>query len=187
MGIKHSGKSTQGRILSEDLAMPFFDTDDVITTLTGKTPRTIYKKEGKEAFMQAETEASRHIVKTIAQTRQGAVIATGGGICDNTEAIAILRPLGKIIYLSAEEKTACDRILKEAHLCADGTLQNLPAYIEKHSPQSEEEVRAIFHEFYTEREKQYRALADVSVLMKNVSRYENTRAILEGIKELHAH
>ena len=44
MGIKHCGKSTQGRIISKKLSVPFFDTDDVILEMTGKTPRQIYTK-----------------------------------------------------------------------------------------------------------------------------------------------
>ena len=45
MGIKHCGKSTQGKIISQKLGLPFYDTDDVITLLTGKTPREIYTEK----------------------------------------------------------------------------------------------------------------------------------------------
>ena len=53
MGIKHCGKSTQARLLSRHYSVPSFDTDDLITEITGKTPREIYSSEGKEAFMKA--------------------------------------------------------------------------------------------------------------------------------------
>ena len=36
MGIKHCGKSTQGRILSEKLNYNFYDVDDVILELNKK-------------------------------------------------------------------------------------------------------------------------------------------------------
>mgnify|MGYP003541431241 FL=1 len=61
MGIKHCGKSTQGKIISQKLGLPFYDTDDVITLLTGKTPREIYTEKGAEGFMEAEKYACEYV------------------------------------------------------------------------------------------------------------------------------
>ena len=47
LGIKHCGKSTQGKLLSNHLGCPFFDTDDEVTKLTGKSPRELYIQLGK--------------------------------------------------------------------------------------------------------------------------------------------
>ncbi|WP_191014265.1 shikimate kinase [Treponema zioleckii] len=38
MGIKHCGKSTQGKLLANHFDCNFFDTDDVILELTKKNP-----------------------------------------------------------------------------------------------------------------------------------------------------
>ena len=59
MGIKHCGKSTQGRIISKKLSVPFFDTDDVVFEMTGKTPRQIYTELGNEGFQEAEEKACK--------------------------------------------------------------------------------------------------------------------------------
>ena len=53
-GIKHSGKTTQGRLLSKKISFPFVDIDEIITKQTGFTPRQIYFDYGPEKFMSAE-------------------------------------------------------------------------------------------------------------------------------------
>ena len=62
-GIKHCGKSTQGKLLAERLGCSFFDTDDIIFDITGKTPRQIYNEQGAQAFMQAETNACEFLAQ----------------------------------------------------------------------------------------------------------------------------
>ena len=109
-----------------------------------------------------------------------AVIATGGGICQNEPAIAILKKLGTIVYLEVPEITAAGRIVREARFLPDGTIQNLPAYIANKNPADQKEVRAIFHDFYEERTKKYRSLADITVQAQG-SRSENTKKILSAL------
>lgn len=111
---------------------------------------------------------------------KSAVIATGGGICQNEPAIAILKKLGTIVYLEVPEITAAGRIVREARFLPDGTIENLPAYIANKNPADQKEVRAIFHDFYEERTQKYKSLADVSVKMQG-SRDENANKILAAL------
>jgi len=182
LGIKHCGKSTQARLLSQKLSLPSYDTDDVITELTSKTPREIYTGQGQEAFKQAELQACRHLAQTIAASGTDAVIATGGGICANPSALEALHALGKFVFLHAPEEMAADRIVREIKEDENGEMANLPAYIAKKSPHSLLEVRAIFHEFYVERVKTYSKLADISVEMGRDSKEENCLKILGSLK-----
>ena len=115
-----------------------------------------------------------------AAAAKSAVIATGGGICQNEPAIAILKKLGTIVYLEVPEITAAGRIVREARFLPDGTIQNLPAYIANKNPADQKEVRAIFHDFYMERTKKYRSLADITVQAQG-SRSENTKKILSAL------
>ncbi len=179
MGIKHCGKSTQGKLLANHFDCNFFDTDDVILELTKKSPREIYSRSGKDAFMKAEKDACAHLQKKISKK---AVIATGGGICNNSEAIKILKEMGMLIFLNSDETTACDRIIKEIVIEQDGILQNLPAYIAKENPKSINEVRESFHKFYAERQKLYKSICDIEVALKPVSKQENTALILASLK-----
>lgn len=190
-GIKHCGKSTQGKRIASALGLDFYDTDDLIFEQTGMDARAIYKSQGKDAFMAAELKACEYLQELLsapneasqgqnAAAAKSAVIATGGGICQNEPAIAILKKLGTIVYLEVPEITAAGRIVREARFLPDGTLQNLPAYIANKNPADQKEVRAIFHDFYTERTKKYRSLADASVQAQG-SRSENTKKILSAL------
>ncbi len=188
-GIKHCGKSTQGKRLAGALGLDFYDTDDLIFEQTGMDARAIYKSQGKDAFMAAELKACEYLRDILqakgsqgqnAAAAKSAVIATGGGICQNEPAIAILKKLGTIVYLEVPEITAAGRIVREARFLPDGTIQNLPAYIANKNPADQKEVRAIFHDFYMERTKKYRSLADASVQAQG-SRSENTKKILSAL------
>lgn len=183
MGIKHCGKSTQGRLLSKHFACPFFDTDDVMQAQTGMSPRSIYAAKGEAAFLVAETAACEHLSRLLAERTPAAkpyaaVIATGGGICKNDAAVAVLRALGTLVFLDAPESTAADRIVHEAAVAADGTISNLPAYIAQERPQTMDDVRAIFHRFYEDRVKKYAALCAVRVPMIPATSEENMQAVL---------
>ncbi|MBQ6568578.1 MAG: hypothetical protein IJR93_06970 [Treponema sp.] len=177
MGIKHCGKSTQARLLSRELGAASYDTDDIIGDMTGKSPREIYREGGKEAFMAAETAACRQLAARLTESGERAVIATGGGICCNEEALAALRPLGKFVFLNAPEKAAADRIIREARELEGGGFENLPAYIASKGPRTILEVRSIFHAFYSERSALYSRAADITVDMGRAGKEENAAKI----------
>ncbi|MBO7123022.1 MAG: hypothetical protein J6V90_07070 [Treponema sp.] len=190
-GIKHCGKSTQGKRLAAALGLDFYDTDDLIYEQSGMDARAIYKSQGKDAFMAAELKACEYLRDKLSGGKaqnagaasldaKCAVIATGGGICQNEPAIALLKKLGTIVYLEVPEITAAGRIVREARFLPDGTIQNLPAYIANKNPADQKEVRAIFHDFYLERTKKYRSLADITVQAQG-SRSENTKKILSAL------
>ena len=181
MGIKHCGKSTQGRLLAKKLSLPFFDTDTLIEDATGKSPRQIYNESGADAFKKAELEACQKLSDELCAKGTSAVIATGGGICMNQGAVEKLRSLGRCVFLIADEKLAADRIVREAHTSDDGELTNLPAYIACKNPGSSLEVRKIFHDFYVERTKLYSKIADLCVEMKQAGKEENLARILDAL------
>ena len=206
-GIKHCGKSTQGKKISAALGLSFYDTDDLIYEHTGYDARSLYKSQGKEAFMQAELEACQFLLDALnkneaqaqdsadilqakncgkpsepSKTREprAAVIATGGGICENQKAVKILKDLGTIVYLKIKEAAACERIIREARFLPDGSIQNLPAYIANKNPRDKQEIQKLFHDFFVERTKKYEALCDISVQMQG-SREKNCKKILAAL------
>ncbi|MBQ9238334.1 MAG: hypothetical protein IJ191_03340 [Treponema sp.] len=186
LGIKHSGKSTQGNLMAQRLRVPFYDTDIVMTELTQKLPRAIYAEHGAAAFKQAEYDACVEIASrcSVRQT----VIATGGGICDNVSALGVLRPLGTFIFLRVSETTAIARIIQEMRIMPDGSIKNIPAYIASKRPRTASDVRAIFHEYYVQRTAAYGALADMTVVIENAPPRKNAatlqRALLEQSRGL---
>ena len=182
MGIKHCGKSTQGRIISKKLSVPFFDTDDVIFEMTGKTPRQIYTELGNEGFQEAEEKACLFLQKKInSSAEKNAVIATGGGICTNKKALDVLKKIGAFVFLKTPKRIASFRVLREISVAQDGTLLNVPAFIAKKDPRSIADAKKIFHDFFIEREFIYEQLADVVIDMSGSSKEANARKIIETV------
>ena len=182
MGIKHCGKSTQGRIISKKLSVPFFDTDDVIFEMTGKTPRQMYTELGNEGFQEAEEKACSFLLEKInSSAEKNAVIATGGGICGNKKALDVLKKIGTFVFLKTPERIASFRVLREISVAQDGTLLNVPAFIAKKNPRSVADAKKIFHDFFIERECIYEQLADVVIDMSSSSKEANAAKIIESV------
>ncbi|AEB15269.1 MULTISPECIES: shikimate kinase [Treponema] len=182
MGIKHCGKSTQGRIISKKLSVPFFDTDDVIFEMTGKTPRQIYTELGNEGFQEAEEKACSFLLEKInSSAEKNAVIATGGGICGNKKALDVLKKIGTFVFLKTPERIASFRVLREISVAQDGTILNVPAFIAKKNPRSVADAKKIFHDFFIERECIYEQLADVVIDMSSSSKEANAAKIIESV------
>lgn len=179
MGIKHSGKSTLGKLISEHFNVPFIDIDDEITNISGKTPREIYIQNGPSVFLQKEEEACKKIADEYA--KKSVVISTGGGICDNPPALNFLRPLGTFLYIKTSEKIAFSRIIKKAERLPDGTWKNLPAWILKASPKNEEQIKSIFHNFYEERTEKYKQIADLCITVDAESKKENAEKLISAL------
>ena len=182
MGIKHCGKSTQGRIISKKLSVTFFDTDDVVFEMTGKTPRQIYTELGNEGFQEAEEKACSFLLEKInSSAEKNAVIATGGGICGNKKALDVLKKIGTFVFLKTPERIASFRVLREISVAQDGTILNVPAFIAKKNPRSVADAKKIFHDFFIERECIYEQLADVVIDMSSSSKEANAAKIIESV------
>ncbi|GHV87780.1 hypothetical protein AGMMS50267_01400 [Spirochaetia bacterium] len=94
VGPKHAGKTSVGRVLAALLGGRFTDLDEYVELLSGKSPRSLYK-EGAEVFRRVEAEALGALLGLITdQMPNGdkvpAVIAAGGGLVDNRDALALL-------------------------------------------------------------------------------------------------
>ena len=50
VGMMGTGKTTAGKILAERLGRPFFDSDQLIESRTGRTVRQIFRDEGEAAY-----------------------------------------------------------------------------------------------------------------------------------------
>ena len=77
VGPRACGKTTIGRLLAQRLALPFIDTDHYLLEQAGRTVAEIVEAEGWPGFRKRESDALRAVT---AIRRQGAVIASGGGM-----------------------------------------------------------------------------------------------------------
>ncbi|MDR2898416.1 MAG: hypothetical protein LBU99_06320 [Spirochaetaceae bacterium] len=178
IGMKHCGKSTIGKALSERLELPFFDIDDRITACSGKTPRELYDQGGPSLMQSSEAEAARQLAEELKDnpgSTISAVIAAGGGFCDNEAAITALNN-GLFVYLSAPEELLMERITASAE--RDGRY---PAYITSQNPQNSEEIAAIFHSYYTARTKEYASFAEWTEQTEGKSVSEITESLIQTL------
>jgi shikimate kinase len=136
-GPKHSGKSTVGRLLAEAWGCPFIDLDDVIEKQCGKSPRELYR-EGPGLFRKAEAAALSSLLargKTGREERR--VIAAGGGLIDNEEAVRLIeerlkeeRPELEILCIEVPAETAWERIRRAAEKSGE-----LPPFLQGADPE----------------------------------------------------
>ena len=108
MGIKHSGKSTIGRLLSEYYNYIFLiDTGGEYASI-----RELNEREGTENFKLKETNAARKFYN-MAKTENGSfVLALGGGTMENGDILERLKEIGLLVFIDVPDKMLYDRIIK---------------------------------------------------------------------------
>jgi shikimate kinase len=122
LGLKHSGKSTVGRLWAVRQGWDFYDLDTLLEAEAGggRSSRQIFLDEGKAGFQQYEARAAVQIAGRL--TEGGAVLAWGGGAVTNPEAVEALRSVGVLVVLDDKVEVLYERILRggrPAFLSAD--------------------------------------------------------------------
>ena len=95
IGMPGCGKSTAGRTLAAATGKEFFDTDEEILRISGRTPAKIIRMDGEETFRQIEHEAVCCLGK-----KSGCIIATGGGVVTREENYDPLHQNGTLVFLN---------------------------------------------------------------------------------------
>jgi shikimate kinase len=167
-GPKHSGKTNAGKALAKLVKVcEFIDLDELIFQKTGKTPRQIFT-ESEETFKKIEAEIVAELLHNHPLDKRlgnGRIIAAGGGIIDNPDAMAALEEARKrkpadgfwntiVIYLDISAGCAWGRITQTFSL---QTGVELPPFLQTENPQ---ETHRILHE---RRSAAYRQIAGVII------------------------
>ena len=98
IGFMGAGKSAVGREFSRRTGWPRHDTDEMIREQFGISIPDIFARHGEQAFRAAETA----LLKTLERGLAG-IVVTGGGIILREENVRLLRGMGRIIWLDADE------------------------------------------------------------------------------------
>jgi shikimate kinase len=93
IGMPGSGKTTVGRALADLLGWTLLDTDHLIEERAGQTLEQIIAAIGQQHFLELEAQTIRTL------ETQNTIIATGGSVVYDEEAMRHLRQLSTIIYL----------------------------------------------------------------------------------------
>lgn len=100
IGMPGAGKSTVGVVAAKMLGFRFVDSDLLIQDRYGRLLHELIEEYGTEGFWKLENEVNAAI------ETESAVIATGGSVCYEPEAMAHLGEIGVVVYL----KLSCDAL-----------------------------------------------------------------------------
>ena len=100
-----TGKSLVGKVLAEKTGFARFDTDEMISSKLKMRIEEIFSRHGEEYFRNLETETLRSLSEN-----GPAIVVTGGGIVLRTENVGLLKQMGTIVWLDADEATLHARI-----------------------------------------------------------------------------
>jgi len=108
IGFMASGKTAVAGILSNQLKMPFTDTDMLIENQQHMKISEIFRKKGEQFFRKKETEILGKLLFV-----NNFIISTGGGITQKKENRVILKKLGKVFFLKTDVEDILQRLKKE--------------------------------------------------------------------------
>jgi shikimate kinase len=152
VGPMGSGKSTVGKIISSELFLNFFDTDEEIETRTGASIDWIFDLEGEEGFRKRESNILEEMVQ-----QNSIVLSTGGGIILSESNRELLSSRGTVFYLATPigvqlERTSKDKdrpllkngdpgkILEKLHVARESLYEEVADYIVNTEGKSSQEV-----------------------------------------------
>ena len=110
IGFMGTGKSSVGRMISDQLRFQFVDTDELIERRADKSITRIFAEDGEPVFRQLE----RDVVQELA-SQSGIVIATGGGLGANPDNLKSLKEHSVVVCLWASPEKIWDRVRTQSH------------------------------------------------------------------------
>jgi shikimate kinase len=162
VGMMGAGKSSVGRSLQRQSGLGRLDIDEILVAEFGMPITEIFEKHGEEKFRDAETEVLRRLAPD-----RPAIIVTGGGIVLRQENVNLLKTVGTVVWLAADEATLFERAARRDHR----------PLLQKENP------RAVFSKLFRERESLYAAAADIRIDTSRMAHDEVAETILNKIEE----
>ncbi len=140
VGFMGSGKSHDGKLLSEELGLPFIDLDKWIEEKEGATISTIFSTKGEAYFRSREREAIKEVYQSISDKSKNTpgfsgfkgIVATGGGAPCFFDNMDWMNQHGVTIWLDLPVEIIVDRLKNEKSkrpLLADKNDDELKAFI----------------------------------------------------------
>ncbi len=104
-GFMGTGKTAVGRYLAQQLGRPFVDMDEEIESRVGKPIPRIFAEDGEATFRAMEAALCQEL-----STRQGLVIATGGGALVDPTNHALMLGSGTVVCLGCQVDEILQRL-----------------------------------------------------------------------------
>lgn len=131
VGFMGSGKTTVGKLISQQTGMPLLDMDALIEERAGKSINAIFAEDGEARFRAYERELAAELAQT-----EGNIISTGGGIVLNPDNLADFEKTGLVVCLLADAETVLERVKHDSTrpLLAGDKEQKIIELLESRKP-----------------------------------------------------
>ncbi|MCM2293500.1 shikimate kinase [Allorhizobium sp. BGMRC 0089] len=110
VGLMGAGKSAIGRLVAQNLGLPFIDTDNEIERVSRMTISELFAAYGEAEFRALETRVIKRLLRGGPK-----VVSTGGGAFINDRTRAQIERGGLSIWLKADLDTLWERVNKRDH------------------------------------------------------------------------
>ncbi|MCZ8177739.1 MAG: shikimate kinase [Rhizobium sp.] len=132
VGLMGAGKSAIGRIVAQQLGLPFIDTDTEIERVSRMTISELFAAYGEDEFRALETRVIKRLLRTGPR-----VVSTGGGAFINEKTRRQIERGGLSIWLNADLEVLWERVNKRDHrplLKTENPKQTLKDLMDKRYP-----------------------------------------------------
>jgi len=109
IGFMGSGKTHWGKQLSERLAMPFYDLDEVIISAEKRSVAEIFNESGEEYFRIKEKE----LLEQLVDDNLSIILSCGGGTPCFFNNIEYMKKYGLVVWLNTNIDVLGNRLLKQ--------------------------------------------------------------------------
>ncbi|MDO1584080.1 shikimate kinase [Rhizobium oryzicola] len=107
VGLMGAGKSAIGRIIAQQMSLPFIDTDAEIERVSRMTIPELFATYGEEEFRALETRVIERLLRGGPR-----VVSTGGGAFINERTRAAIQAGGTSLWLKADLEVLWERVSK---------------------------------------------------------------------------
>lgn len=104
IGFMGAGKTTVGMRIAEKLHYPFYDSDQTVVEITGKSIPQLFDEVGEEGFRDIEQKALQSL------PTENCIIATGGGMILREINREYMNENGTVIWLDASPAEIMKRL-----------------------------------------------------------------------------
>jgi shikimate kinase len=111
VGLPGVGKTTVGRLLAARLAVPFADSDDLVTDQAGRTVAEIFSQDGEPAFRARESA----VITAALRDFDGVLALGGGAVGSSAVQQALADSPAPVLLLTAATEDLLARIGRTEH------------------------------------------------------------------------